>query len=365
MHESGTQQYPSIDISAPVITEAHYSIYKIPKFKLVDGNKVVTGSRTIQAPCPELKHLQRDLLWELSRTNHFTSNVSHAFRRGRNIKTMAAPHINARNMIRVDIKDFFPSITETMVINAMMDAGFPTQLINKTRRLCLLNRALPQGAPTSPFLSDIVGRLIDARMIGLANKWRNAKFARIRPRRRNRPEEQIMLRIEPIVYTRYADDLIFSSDYPLLHQIKYAVRAILADLGFRVNPKKLATIRRPNRLVICGITVNEKLSKPLPYRKHLRARLHAIITQKVLGQVPPGMFLDVEDGQLKEIEYPKLEGRVAHIKDVCPSQAKPFERQIRIIRDVDRNDPQSWSEETRAYTNRMTNGSTTGNTAQQ
>lgn len=317
-----------LDISNPKPTMAHYRKIVIPKVRLEGGVEKVVGERIIFEPCPQLKDMQRELLRSLGDVRSAkTSNVSHAFTHNRSIKTMATVHVRHANLVRIDIKDFFPSISSVMLQRAMMLAGYHSELIKKTLRLCLLEGRLPQGAPTSPFLSNVVGRLIDARMIGLAKRWRNAnvlfdfRASRLELRRINQsiPVGK-SYRLERIYYSRYADDLVFSSDYPQLDQIRFPVIKILEDMGFRVNPKKVLIASAPHRMVVCGITVNDKVSKPVNYRKAIRAQLHNTIMQQVRGEVPPGKYKNKE-GIIEDVNFDSLAGKIAHIEFVCESQA--------------------------------------------
>lgn len=338
-----TEHFAAIDIDNPIITYDHYRLFKIPKKKLINGIETVTGLRVIHEPCPELKQIQKEILNELSRTKGVkSSNVSHAFTNYKSIKTMALPHIKAKYLVRIDIKDFFPSITPMMMQREMLNAGYPTKLIKKVLLFCFLDNSLPQGAPTSPFLSNIVGRAIDCRMLGLAKKWRSAeKLATKSVRSAN------TLRLEPIAYSRYADDLVFSSDYYLLKQIKYPVNTILTSLGFRINPKKTLTSAQPKRLVVCGITINSKLSKPKDYRKNLQAQLHNMIMQKINGKIQANEYIG-PNNKVAKINFEQLAGKISHITDVCAEQGNKLKQLFDIVKEVHTCKP-PWSLQTKTY----------------
>lgn len=336
------QQWSYIDPRDPRPTREHYREIHIPKIKLINGVETRTGTRIIHEPCPQLKALQQEHLRELSAMRDVrTSSVSHAFTRQRDIRSMAEVHVGKKNLVRIDIKDFFPSINKQMLQNAMMMAGYPLSVISRTLKLCFLNNALPQGAPTSPFLSNIVGRLIDARMLGLSAKWRNGPdvLRRIttnsyRSRTRSAMTQRLELRLEPIAYSRYADDLVFSSDYPKLHQIRHPAMHILTDLGFVVNKKKILVNSSPKRLVVCGITVNDKISKPRDYRRRLRAHLHNCIMQRAAEcPIDAGMYRK-PDGTLEPINFDSLAGQVSHITYVCPEQGVKLKHMLDIAKDI-------------------------------
>jgi retron-type reverse transcriptase len=117
-------------------------------------------------------------------------------------------------------------------------------------KLCCLNEALPQGAPTSPAISNLVMKDFD----NILGQWCNDR---------------------EITYTRYCDDLTFSSDKPLGAVYKKA-KSMLFKFGFEINEKKTRFIKNTNRQSVTGITVNEKLSVSRDYKRSLRAELHAV-----------------------------------------------------------------------------------------
>jgi len=153
----------------------YYRIYKIPKA----GNKF----RQIEAPRRFLKLVQRWIY------DHMLSQVSlpsevHGFTSQKDIFTNAKPHLGAKNIMVIDIKDFFPSIKSKSVRRVFKELGFPRKVSNRLTCLCTFDDRLPQGAPTSPALANIVFSPIDRELIGIAKKW-------------------------GCEYTRYADDLFF------------------------------------------------------------------------------------------------------------------------------------------------------------
>jgi len=325
----------TLTLDTEEITSAHYKTIVIPKIRLIDGEERRVGQRIIHEPCEELKALQKEILREIEECRSaFTSNVSHAFTKNRSIVTMAAPHVGSRYLVKVDIKDYFPSIDKQKARVALLNAGYPTALIRKILKYCFLNDVLPQGAPTSPAIANVVGRIIDKRMLGLTKKWR----LHARPVRRGRRSTAVtdtlknMSRIEPIVYTRYADDLVFTSDYPLLHHIRYPVTYILQQCGFTAHPDKVVTASSPRRLVVCGVTINSKLSKPRPYRRRLRAMVHRMWVETVTGSSRSGTIIDAVTNEPVTIE--QLWGQVAHVYQINPTQAIPLEIKLREIKEA-------------------------------
>lgn len=363
-----TDQPMTFDLNSPRPSREHYREIRIPKKRLINGHEVVVGTRVLHEPCQELKDAQKTLLNDLTRTcNVRSSNASHAFTRNKDIKTMAGVHVGQRQMVKVDIKDFFPSINSAMVQEAMMLAGYPASLIRRVCHICFLDNSLPQGAPTSPFLSNIVGMQIDRRMVGLCKKWRSfdtrldilqnpRQYSRSRQRTSRNHQNGQFLRIEPIYYSRYADDLVFSSNYEYLGHLRFAVTRIVQDLGFRVNAKKVTYNRAPGRMVVCGITVNAKVSKPRDTRRGLRAYLHNMIVQRNRGEVNAGQYR-TPSGEIKSINFASVAGQVAHVKFVCQSQGESLEALLVLAKQA-HNEINSHAQQLTDYLQRRVNGRT-------
>jgi hypothetical protein len=165
--------------------DKRYSVYQIPKR---DGSL-----RTIEAPQAELKTVQRATLDKLL---HLIPLNPHAegFRRNRSIVSNSTRHVGQKVVIKVDLKDFFPSITADRVMGLFLALGFPRQVASLLARLTTCNGRLATGAPTSPVISNLVCRRLDRRMASLGLK---SQFE----------------------YSRYADDLTFSSQNPALTQM--------------------------------------------------------------------------------------------------------------------------------------------------
>ncbi len=232
---------------------SHYLFWTIPKR---DGTK-----RTITAPKRELKAVQRWLLrnvFEKLPVHH----AAHGFLAARSIETNARVHAGADIIVKVDVKDFFPTITMKRVKGLVRRAGLPesvatlvallvtespreiVQFRGKTLYVAKGERSLPQGAPTSPAITNAICLRMDKRLSGLA---RAMGFA----------------------YTRYADDLAFSyrkkrgqkNEVPV-GALLHGVRQILEAEGFRVHQKKTTVMRSGGTQRITGLVVNEASGVP-------------------------------------------------------------------------------------------------------
>jgi retron-type reverse transcriptase len=240
-----------------------YTTHTIPKR---DGS-----DRTICAPKKQLKWVQRQIL-NLILSKVHAHPAAHGFVIGRSTVSNARPHVGAELIVKFDLKDFFPTMHYFRVMGLFASLGYPTgnclfgtedksnQIAPVLARLCCYtpdpkkwgSALLPQGAPTSPTISNLVCRRLDARLDGLAK--RNSG-----------------------VYTRYADDLTFSfqkAEGINLGRFRWWVDQVCQQEGFTVNQEKFRVIRDSQRQVVTGIVVNETLRIPRDMRRRYRAILH-------------------------------------------------------------------------------------------
>ncbi len=206
------------------------------------------GRRLISAPSDDLKGIQRDILRSiLNRVPiHRSAN---GFRRKRSIITNAENHIGQEVVIKVDMQDFFPSITYERVKGVYTNLGYPEKVAEALTELSTYKGRLPMGASTSPYLSNIIAARLDRRFTNLGKK--------------------IGFR-----YSRYADDLAFSSeDRNFTRHIPF-FRKIIEDEGFEVNEKKIVIARKGGQQKITGVVVNEKINIDRKEYKKLRAVVH-------------------------------------------------------------------------------------------
>ena len=219
-----------------------YTIYKIPKRN--------GGYRIIEAPNPELKKKQEEILLELYKQVP-VSPFCHGGVPFRSIVTNAFSHVKQDIVASVDIVDFFPSIFKLFVTSKLKKLTNNTQLIEDVDRYCFLNGRLPQGAPTSPYLANIA--LIDF-------DWQLASFCCN----------------QGIQYTRYFDDITISGPRHLHKLIAVIIRKVIPYmLDYKFNFKTHKTkIISGGRKLVCGVVVNEKLNVPRAYRRKLRAEIH-------------------------------------------------------------------------------------------
>lgn len=234
-----------LDVSKRVLrrTRPAYESFSIPK--------KTGGRRLILAPAPELKDLQRRILQRGLRRLR-AHPCATGFERGYSIVSNATIHTNQAVVVRIDVKDFFPSTQSRRVSDYFRAIGWNRDVARVLTRLCTENGGLPQGAPTSPRLSNLLNYRLDARLAGLAARYE----AR---------------------YSRYADDLTFSfarDDADAVRTVIRCARSILRDDGYRMNRRKLRVSRRSNRQTVTGLVVNAGVRLPRTTRRWLRAVEH-------------------------------------------------------------------------------------------
>lgn len=229
--------------------------------------KGIGKSRSISAPDKRLKHLQRQiapLLDSLYRVRH----PVHGFVANKSVKTNAEAHLRKRFILNLDLKNFFPSITEGRVDGLLRSIGVDSRVADVIARLCTNDGRLPQGAPTSPVLSNMICFRLDKQLMSFAKASR-------------------------CIYTRYADDITFSSDQPMAALFESTVpspgrfspdllaprlRAIFMANGFVINAEKTHYADRHSRRMVTGLKVNELINVDRSYVRNIRAALYSVRT---------------------------------------------------------------------------------------
>lgn len=206
---------------------------------------------------------------------------AYAYRKGISIKDCARPHVGKKFLIRLDIQDFFGSVTENMVYNRLLeDTGYPRKLCRFLARLCCYKHHLPQGAVTSPMLSNLVFRPLDEKLAEFAENC-------------------------GMTYTRYSDDLYFSGDEIDVTSFIACVKMVLGNYGFRLNGKKTKVRMPQHRQAVLGLTVNEKLQVSRTYRRNLLQEIYYLekFGKNCLGAQKEGNYLRYVQRLLGKVNY--------------------------------------------------------------
>ncbi len=246
-------------------TSQYYRIYKIPK----KNGKY----RIIEAPEQPLKSIQKvicNVIFPSMQNVFYKKNflddicvgcekidipaqyrIARAFEKKSSILNNAAPHIGKPVILALDVKDFFPSLKYSMVLDLFRKSGFAPACAVLLAKLCTFKGHVPQGAVTSPQLSNLLLAEFDFNLSQYCEAGN-------------------------ISVTRYADDLTFSgnlSDVTITDLIRYC-RSHLKEYGLRLNSKKIRVLRNGGRQEVTGIVVNEKPNVSRTERRFLRQKMY-------------------------------------------------------------------------------------------
>lgn len=277
--------------------DSYYTEFEIPK---KSGEP-----RRICAPTGDLKGVQRqlaDALWEHQKSIYeelgIKPNISHAFEEGKSIITNAKIHRNKRIVINVDLSDFFDSIHIGRVCGFFeknKHFNLPHEPAITIAQLACYQGKLPQGAPTSPIITNLVCQVLDMHLLSFAKRYR-------------------------LDYTRYADDITFSTNNRAFLETWDSFYAELEKkirkAGFSLNEKKTRITYRDSKQVVTGLVVNKKISVDHAYCRKVRAMAHSLYTNGSYS-------VDGVEGNIRQ-----LEGRFAFIdqiekyNNICDSAGK-------------------------------------------
>ena len=218
------------------------------KYRTATIKKKNGKTRVLHVPFDELKNVQRRILKGFLEKLPISPYAT-AYVKKRSLADNASPHVGKRYLLKLDITDFFGSISFFHIYRTVFHTGyFPKQIGVMLCTLCCRNDILPQGAPTSPTLSNLVMRGFDDNL-GWWCKQRG------------------------ISYTRYCDDMTFSSDKPLYH-VYEKVKNMLGEMGLVLNEKKTHFVTNAARQSVTGLTVNEKVAVSGDYKRKLRQEVY-------------------------------------------------------------------------------------------
>jgi retron-type reverse transcriptase len=295
---------------AEATDKPHYAYFEVPKRS--------GGKRLLAAPQPKLARAQAWVLHEILEKLP-TETPAHGFIKGRSTVSCAAPHVGKGVVLNLDLSDFFPTITFGRVRGVFQRLGYSPAVATVLALLCteaprsavdfdgkrlwaaVGPRALPQGACTSPALSNQVARKLDRRLAGMSEK-------------------------HGYTYTRYADDLTFSARDTRpgdLAMLLARVRHIVTEEGFALNPNKGRVQHAGGRQTVTGIVVNDRPSLPRDEVKRLRAILHRASKTGLAAQ---------NRDKIPHFEA-HLRGKLAYLHMVDPAKAAPMLAALDALRE--------------------------------
>ena len=290
--------------SARALYAASNTIYK--HYHRVDIPKADGGKRTLNVPDLYLKSIQKSIVRNLLIYEEISPYAT-AYYTGGSTRKNAEPHIGATVILKMDIKKFFDHITFPMVKNKVFTADKYSEANRVLLSvLCIYNECTPQGAPTSPFVSNIIMRDFDNR-VGAWCKDRG------------------------IQYTRYCDDMTFSGDFEPSEVKEYVTREIRRE-GFFVNNKKTVAVKDGRRKEITGIVVNEKAAVPNTYKKKLRQEISYCRKYGIESHIATKEIDESAEQYLR-----KLLGRVNYVLSVEKDNEEIIEYRKWLVSKINRN----------------------------
>lgn len=235
--------------------EKKYSDFNIPKKS--------GGVRFISAPNVPIKILQKKIaklfqgyFSETLKNNNINNNVIHGFMIEKSISTNASPHVNKKYLLNLDIKDFFPSIHFGRIYGYLVKNRkfeLSDEVAKTIAAIACYKKTLPQGSPLSPILSNLIFQPCDISLLNFCKK-------------------------HSITYTRYADDLTFSSNRFFNNEkIIKEIAECISRYDFKINGNKTRFQTFHERQSVTGITTNEKLNVSKKYYKKARSMVFSLI----------------------------------------------------------------------------------------
>ena len=254
-----------------------YVLYKQPpkkKYFKFQIPKKSGGTREICAPLGALKAIQRELatLLNTCRAEILEATprrpLSHGFRDSLSIVTNAQNHTVRRHVLNLDLADFFPTFNFGRVRGFFLkdnDFALDEKVATVLAQIACFENSLPQGSPCSPVIADMIAHILDVRLVDLAKK-------------------------SGVTYSRYADDLTFSTNQKAFAEALAKPGAASVDpwivgdqlvkvierSGFKLNPNKTRMQFRGSRQVVTGLTVNAKVNVSQQYWRSIRSMCHAL-----------------------------------------------------------------------------------------
>lgn len=282
---------------------SRYTSVKIPKRR--------GGTRTLKVPNDRLKTQQKKILQLLYKI-FVRRRPVHGFVKGYSALTNAKEHTRRKNLLTLDLLNFFPSITTKRVFGVLVSVGLPDDTASAICMLCTLDGALPQGAPTSPILSNMVCFAMDVKLMNFANQ-------------------------NELKYTRFADDISFSSfvkptsffegKTPSAGRVKTEeisgkLKGIVASSGFTINDEKTWFASEKTRHEVTGLVVNEFVNVPRKYIRNIRASLHKVET---MGLIDAQADFDRKYNTTKKLKN-VIRGRIEYLAQVRGKNFNPYRK---------------------------------------
>lgn len=297
-----------LGVKASALTYVLYVLKPSTQYTSFSIPKKSGGSRTISAPSEGLKFLQsclsdllQDCIEEINRSKQvgggFRSTLSHGFVRDRSIITNAMMHLHKKNVLNVDLKNFFDCFNFGRVRGFFIANNhfrLNPHIATVIAQIACYDNKLPQGSPCSPVITNLIAHSLDIRLAALAKKY-------------------------SCTYSRYADDITISTREVFFPReimeendaVYIAGRKFDKEIGrsgFELNPKKTRIQYKDSRQDVTGLVVNKKPNVKSEYWRTVRAKCHSLFMT--------GAFTKEENGAIAEGSLNELEGQLNFIDQV-------------------------------------------------
>lgn len=276
-----------VGINVPTLYSMIFSTEKFYRsFDILQKNG---ENRTITTPFKSLKKVQKWIYQNILKQG-YTHHSAHGFVKKKSIITNASFHKNSQVFLQLDIRKFFPSIPLSWIVNYFHKLGYSKKLSFYLAKLCCYEGVLGQGAPTSPTLSNLI-------FFGLDKKLNNYAIK------------------NNILYTRYADDMVFSGSEITINFKNFCI-FLIKRYGFKINSKKTRLKINVSQNIITGVQIkNNNIYAPKKYKRELTQELYYI--KKF------GLISHVSKKRIKDPNYVySLLGKINFVLSIEPENSE-------------------------------------------
>jgi RNA-directed DNA polymerase len=269
------------------------SFQRPPRRRPFQRHPAMERGRLVHEPSPALKQLQRKINQKLLSSAPLPAYVCGGVA-NKSILGNVGIHAGAKTVVTIDIRDFFPSVTATQVFSLWAELlNCPREISAFLTRLTTLRGRLPQGAPTSTAIGNLVLRSVDLRVAALCEK-------------------------ESVKYSRWVDDLTLSGDHP--QRLIGSVIQILRSAGFRVRHGKVKVMGARSRKIVTGVVLGGCNAVPRERLRWIRAGIHKLRS----GSPKP-----------YEVEYliQRLDGEISYVAMISPDKGIRLRGELKAEKD--------------------------------
>ena len=306
---------------AKILNENHSELIHIinySKYKEFSIAKKNGGYRVIENPEKKLKIIQKKIngylqavytVYKPTCSYGFISKQNSIYQQRLGIKENALQHVNKNQVLNLDIETFFPNIKGKQVLNIFLNPpfNFDTRLATALGLLCIYKAHLPSGAPSSPIISNFVCMNLDKELM-------------------------YYCKLKKITYTRYADDLSFSTKKYFNSRTIKDLKQIVTQNGFKLNAKKTKLFKKNEQQKVTGLIVNKKINLDRNYIKEIKVLMHNCIIynkknageEKVNHPTLPSSFTNKKIINL-------INGKLAFIKMIKGAEDSFFKKNFTIF----------------------------------